>query len=109
MPDSLGNLVNLEHLYIGNNDLLTLPFSLSKLINLKYFYLGRNELMEVPSAICNMTRLKELDLSYCGALGFLPSCLKNIALLDVLIMDASQTLPFSESRFHNPSLKVIIQ
>jgi hypothetical protein len=76
---------------------------------MKYFYLGRNELMEIPIAICSMTRLKELDVAYSGAMGFLPQCIKNITLLDVLIIDYGQSLPFQQSRFHNPSLKVIIK
>ena len=76
---------------------------------MKYFYLGRNELIDFPSAICNMVNLKELDVAYCGSMGFLPQCLKNINLLDVLIMDSGQSLPFPKSLFHNPSLKVIEQ
>jgi hypothetical protein len=56
-----------------------------------------------------MTKLKELDISYCGSFGFLPECLRNIELLDVLIIDSNMSLPFQASAFHNPSLKIIVK
>jgi Leucine-rich repeat (LRR) protein len=109
IPDSIGNLVLLEHLYLGDNDILFLPASTARLVNVKYFYLGRNELSTFPEALCSMTRLKELDLAYCGAMGFLPNCLDNIDLLDVLMIDNNQTLPFPLWRFHNPSIRLVLK
>ena len=63
LPDSIGNLINLKSLDLGNNELTVLPDSLGNLTELKSLYLASNELSVIPDSIGSMTRLEELELS----------------------------------------------
>jgi Leucine-rich repeat (LRR) protein len=108
LPEEIGHLYSLEQLYLEHNNLRKLPQSAVSLVNVRYFYLGKNLFSDFPLAICSMIKLQELDISYCGYIGLLPDCLRNIELLDLLILDSSMSLPFPQAVFHNPALRVIV-
>jgi Leucine-rich repeat (LRR) protein len=77
LPESIGNLVNLQYLHLHNNQLTALPESISKLVSLEYLYLHNNQLTTLPESIDNLVKLKELSL-YNNQLKNLPASILNI-------------------------------
>jgi len=69
LPDSIGNLTNLNTLnlggnkYLGGNQLTTLPKSIGNLNNLNELYLENNQLTTLPDSIENLTNLTHLYLN----------------------------------------------
>src|SRR5690606_18260714 len=59
----IGNLTNLENLWLDNNQLATLPTSIGNLTDLKVLNLSENMLTAVPSTLGNLTNLTELHLN----------------------------------------------
>ena len=43
LPVEIGNLVNLQHLNLENNQLTSLPVEIGNLVNLQQLYLGINQ------------------------------------------------------------------
>ena len=70
IPSELGNLGNLQNLYLHWNDLSgSIPPELAQLDSLQYLYLGYNDLSGcTPSALLNVVNndLSNLGLSVCG-------------------------------------------
>jgi hypothetical protein len=64
IPSELGNLANLEYLYLGWNQLSgSIPAELSDLINLEYLNLYYNQLSGgIPSELGNLANLRTLEL-----------------------------------------------
>jgi len=62
LPDSIGNLTNLQELNLSNNMLTTLPDSIGQLTNLKSLNLSLNQLTALPTSIVNLTKLQNLKL-----------------------------------------------
>jgi Leucine-rich repeat (LRR) protein len=62
LPDSIGNFINLQQLYLNNNQLESVPDSIGNLINLQYLVLSSNKLKSVPDSIGNLINLVELHL-----------------------------------------------
>ena len=54
LPETIGNLINLKHLYLTNNELSSLPATIGNLINLETFNLFNNKLNSVPAEILNI-------------------------------------------------------
>ena len=56
IPPAIGNLVNLEGLYLASNQLSgEIPSEIGNLVNLIDFYLSSNQLSgEIPESICNI-------------------------------------------------------
>ena len=56
IPSAIGNLVNLEGLYLASNQLSgEIPSSIGNLVNLIELYLSSNQLSgEIPESICNI-------------------------------------------------------
>lgn len=74
LPDSFGNLTNLQYLYLsGSCSLQKLPHSLRNLIRLKHLSLARwSELSISQATLGNITTLVSLDLSFCLKMKLLP-------------------------------------
>jgi Leucine-rich repeat (LRR) protein len=66
LPDTIGNLENLEHFELGANQLKILPENISGLKNLKGLYLESNYyLTELPHEIIELEKLTYLNILYC--------------------------------------------
>ncbi|MBE8999850.1 leucine-rich repeat domain-containing protein [Nostoc sp. LEGE 12447] len=63
LPSEIGQLTNLQTLYLNNNQLSSLPSEIGQLTNLQTLYLNNNQLSSLPSEIGQLTNLQSLDLS----------------------------------------------
>jgi LRR receptor-like serine/threonine-protein kinase FLS2 len=128
IPSEIGNLQNLELLYIGfNNFIGPIPFKIFNistiqrifmysnnlsghlpsnfglfLPNLKKFLLWKNQLSgTIPSFISNASRLTKLGMSDNAFSGLIPKSLGNLRLLHQLGLDNNNlTLGFSTPEFN---------
>lgn len=91
LPESIGNLTNLQYLGIQNNQLTSLPKSLGSLTNLEHLSLKQNKLTSLPENIGNLTNLKHLDLCF-NKLTSLPESLGN--LINLTHLSLSNDNPF---------------
>ena len=96
LPDSIGNLTILKELYVYENQLTTLHDSIGNLTNLNTLYIGSNQLTTLPDSIGNLTNLKELNV-YGNQLTTLPDSIGNLTNLTFLNVYGNQltTLPDS--------------
>ena len=94
LPPEIGNLKNLEVLYLIGNKLKTLPPEIGNLTKLEVLNLNRNKLTTLPPEIGNLTNLKGLNLSS-NQLTTLPAEIGNLTNLRWLYLDSNQftTLP----------------
>jgi Leucine-rich repeat (LRR) protein len=83
LPDSIGNLINLQYLYLSNNKFSTLPDSIGNLINLQELYLHINKFSSLPDSIANLINLKKLYLFYNKLVSLPTSILKIKRVLDI--------------------------
>ena len=54
LPVEIGNLVNLQKLWVRNNKLTSLPIEIGNLVNLKLLTLTKNQLTSLPVEILNI-------------------------------------------------------
>ena len=92
IPSSLGNLANLQWLWLYDNELSgTIPSSLGNLANLQYLGLNDNELSgTLPSSLGNLANLTELVLSGNQLSGAIPSSLGNLSNLEYLFLNENE-------------------
>jgi Leucine-rich repeat (LRR) protein len=95
LPESIGQLTQLEKLNIKNNQLIKLPESLGQLTLLQSLNCSKNQLTKLPESICQLTQLQELDLSY-NRLTTLPESLGKLTLLQSLNLCKNQLRTFPE-------------
>ena len=100
IPQSIANLTNLQILHLGNNNLTILPNIIDKLINLKMLFLNKNKLKTIPSTIGNLIKLQYLSLQN-NQLITLPSTISNLVNLNVLV------LTYNKLKTIPPSIKNI--
>ncbi len=62
LPSAIGQLSNLQELDLSLNQLTELPSAIGELSNLQSLYLSSNELTELPSEIGQLSNLQSLDL-----------------------------------------------
>ena len=88
IPSELGNLANLESLWLNDNQLSgSIPPELGNLDNLDYLYLYNNRLSgSIPSELGNLANLHWLSLSYNQLSGSIPPELGNLDNLDYLYL-----------------------
>ena len=88
VPPELGNLTNLEVLYLYGNELTgPIPSELGKLSNLVQLWLPINNLAgPIPSELGNLTRLRSLVLNGNELSGPIPSELGNLTRLELLAL-----------------------
>ena len=86
LPPELGNLTNLEWLYLHNNGLTgTIPLGLGNLTNLEELSLFNNGLTgTIPLELGNLTNLEELWLNDNGLTGTIPLELGSLTNLERL-------------------------
>eukprot|EP00253_Pinus_taeda_P020269 PITA_20269 len=83
LPDSFGNLTNLEHIQLSQCSALErLPESFGNLINLQHIQLSQcSALVSLPESIGNLSNLHHIQLYECSALRLLPNSLGNLTNL----------------------------
>ena len=86
IPAELGNLSNLESLWLGYNQLSgDIPAELGSLANLGWLWLENNQLSgEIPAELGNLANLVELNFSVNQLSGKIPAELGNLASLEWL-------------------------
>ena len=63
LPESLGQLTQLQRLELYNNQLTALPESLGQLTQLQTLHLSRNQLTALPESLGQLTELQDLDFN----------------------------------------------
>ena len=94
IPIELGQLTNLQVLDFNHNRIEEIPPELGRLSNLKSLYLYRNKIKEIPKELGQLTNLETLDLRY-NQLKTLPKELGQLTKLKTFDMRYNQlgTLP----------------
>ena len=95
LPESIGNLTNLESLYLEWNDLQELPNSFSSLTSLKNLAISNNYLSSLPY-IGSLINLTYLDLGY-NQMTMLPESIENLQNLEYLYIFNNQLQSLPES------------
>ncbi|TYJ38674.1 hypothetical protein E1A91_A04G008000v1 [Gossypium mustelinum] len=98
MPRSLGNLLQLTHLYFPGNQLSgQIPIILGKLFQLTHLDLSGNQLSgQIPSSILNLTQLEFLDITGNSFEGSIPDGITAFPnLISLMLVDnlLNGTLP----------------
>jgi hypothetical protein len=121
LPDSIGQLVNMETINFYNNSInSTIPASIGSMTQLRYLYLSRNPLFgTIPPSIFALLNLKSLELenndltgslpdfpegsrlefvfiSYTSLSGTIPASIANLSMIDTFQVEACSingTLP----------------
>jgi Leucine-rich repeat (LRR) protein len=107
LPNSIGNLTNLETLFLDNNQLTTtLPDSIENLTNLEDLYLDNNQLTILPDSIGNLTNLETLDLKH-NQLTILPDSIGNLTNLEFLYLNHNQLTILPDSIGNLTNLKFL--
>ncbi len=96
LPQSIGNLSNLQTLNISSNQLDELPESIGKLSNLQTLNISYNQLDELPESIGNLSNLQTLYISY-NQLKELPEFIGNLSNLQTLNIPSNQLDELPES------------
>ncbi len=88
IPSDLGNLSNLQILYLYSNTLTgSIPTTLGNLDSLTELILHTNQLSgSIPQELGSLSKLKDLRLSYNQLTGALPTALFNLTNLEVLYL-----------------------
>ncbi|BAY88950.1 Miro domain-containing protein [Microchaete diplosiphon NIES-3275] len=62
LPPEIGQLVNLRSLYLSSNQLSSLPLEIGQLVNLQSLYLRSNQFSSLPPEIGQLVNLQTLEL-----------------------------------------------
>ena len=92
IPSEIGNLINLERLYLNGNQFSgEIPSDFGNLINLERLYLNGNQLSgEIPLEIGNLINLKRLYLTGNQLSGQIPFEIGNLINLEKLYLNENQ-------------------
>jgi internalin A len=96
VPKSLGQLAQLQELFLGDNRLKALPESLGQLAQLRALLLYGNQLSVIPESLSRLVELQKLDLSQ-NQLAVLPESLGQLTQLQRLDLDHNQLTALPES------------
>ena len=96
LPESIGNLTNLQELVISGNSLTTLPESIGNLTYLHSLSIWGESLTSLPDWIGNLTNLQSLSISY-TSLTFLPDWIGNLTNLQKLDISGNSITSIPES------------
>jgi internalin A len=104
LPPEIGNLANLNTLYLKSNQLKCLPPEIGNLTNLSTLYLSNNQLTKLPPEIGNLTNLNWLYLSN-NQLTILPAEINQLTNLNTLHLSGNQltSLPVEIGKLTNLS------
>ena len=104
LPESIGNLTNLQKLDISYSSLTTLPESIGNLTNLQSLNISRNLLTTRPESIGNLPNLQSLDISR-NSLTTLPETIGNLTNLQSLNISRNPITTLPESIGNLPNLQ----
>ena len=92
IPPEIGNLVNLQKLWLNSNHLSgTIPAELGNLVNLGDLNLSNNKLSgTMPSELGSLVNLRDLNLSYNQLSGTIPSELGSLTDLQLLYLSTNE-------------------
>ncbi|KAG5514361.1 hypothetical protein RHGRI_035687 [Rhododendron griersonianum] len=107
LPDNICNLTRLKKLYLSDCDVSHLPSEIGRLIALEALILEGNSLLTFPDSICNLTRLKNLNLSDCD-LSHLPSEIGQLISLQKLNLRGNNLLTLPDSICNLACLEVLL-
>jgi internalin A len=96
LPESVGQLTQLEHLDLSGTLLTALPESIGQLTRLKELYLGGSRLTALPESIGQLTQLEHLDLSD-TRLTALPESFGQLTRLKELYLGGTRLTALPES------------
>jgi Leucine-rich repeat (LRR) protein len=91
LPDTIGQLHQLQVLMIINSSLSNLPISIGELRGLKRAIFAGNKLTTIPDSIGNLVNLRYLDFSK-NNLKTLPNTMENLVLLNYLNLTDNPSL-----------------
>jgi LysM repeat protein len=102
LPESIGQLTDLQFLDLEANGLATLPESIGRLTNLQFLNLDANQLTTLPESIGHLTNLQTLNL-FLNQLTTLPESIGQLGRLQNLVLGQNQltTLPESIGQLTN--------
>jgi Leucine-rich repeat (LRR) protein len=106
LPSTIGNLKHLKLLSLTGNKLDSLPQQLGELDNLNQLWLGQNNLKVLPNSMGNLSELKNLYLQY-NWLDSIPATLGNCIKLEFLNLNRNNLKEIPESIGQIKSLKEI--
>ena len=66
IPPEIGNLINLQSLYLYDNEFTSIPSEIGNLTNLTTLDIGYNQLTELPDELFSLSNLELLRLEYNG-------------------------------------------
>lgn len=92
LPESIGNLKKLKYLYAAGCGMTTVPESIGECESLAILDLHSNKITSVPDSICNLKNLKSLDLGYTNITALPENIgnLKELIRLDLFGLDIRQ-------------------
>jgi internalin A len=96
LPEFICQLTQLRSLSLSDNQLTELPESIGQLSQLQNLYVSYNQLTEVPESICQLTQLQNLDLSN-NQLTELPESIGQLSQLQNLELSFNQLTELPES------------
>ncbi len=96
LPESIGQLANLQQLILHSNQLLELPESLGQLASLQTLSIHSNRLSALPESLGQLASLQQLYMSN-NQLSALPDSLSQLTSLQKLYVFDNQLLKLSES------------
>jgi len=102
LPLEIFNLVNLQGLYLANNQLSSIPAEIWNLVNLQVLSLDDNQLTSIPAEIWNLVNLQTLYLDY-NQLTSIPAEIWNLVNLKYLYLNNNTFLWNLSTSFHKNS------
>ncbi len=96
LPESIGNLTQLQRFYCCSTQLTALPESIGNLTQLQTFYCSSNRLTALPESIWNLTQLKEFCCSS-NRLTALPESISNLTQLEEFNCEYNRLTTLPES------------
>ena len=96
LPESIGQLTQLRHLFISKNKLTTLPETIGGLMQLQTLHIFDNQLTTLPESVGQLTQLQTL-LIWGNQLTTLPEFIGELTQLQTLDISGNQLMALPES------------